>query len=198
MAEFAHTVYRFGHSMLTGTVDRLENDLTAIDEGLSPTRPEDAARGVPQPAGHTSAAATILEQINANIIRGLSRDVGNAMDEFIVTNVRSNLLGLPLDLAMLNLSRGRETGIPSLNQTREQLYNDTGLADLKPYTAGRLCAEHQERGLGHQFHRGLRHACDHHRGDDACGQARGGGRARLRCRGGRRLLLRTSAIASPS
>ncbi len=34
---------------------------------------------------------------------------------------------------MLNLARGRETGIPSLNQTRAQLYNDTGLADLKPY-----------------------------------------------------------------
>ena len=47
----------------------------------------------------------------------------------------ASLLGLPLDLAVLNLSRGRETGIPSLNQTREQLYNDTGLADLKPYTS---------------------------------------------------------------
>ena len=57
------------------------------------------------------------------------------MDEFIVTNVRSQLLGLPLDLAVLNLARGRDTGIPSLNQTREQLYNDTGFADLKPYTS---------------------------------------------------------------
>ena len=27
VAEFAHTVYRFGHSMLTGTVDRLDNNL---------------------------------------------------------------------------------------------------------------------------------------------------------------------------
>jgi hypothetical protein len=28
-AEFAHAVYRFGHSMLTDTVDRLDNDLTS-------------------------------------------------------------------------------------------------------------------------------------------------------------------------
>ena len=84
------------------------------------------------PQAYIGSGAT-LEEVNANIIRGLSRDVGNAMDEFIVTDVRSNLLGLPLDLAVLNIARGRETGIPSLNETRAQLYNDTGLADLKPY-----------------------------------------------------------------
>jgi Ca2+-binding RTX toxin-like protein len=134
VAEFAHTVYRFGHSMLTGTVDRLENDLTAIDESALLTNPDQKTLLAVflNPQAYIGTGAT-LEQINANIIRGLSRDVGNAMDEFIVTDVRSNLLGLPLDLAVLNLSRGRETGIPSLNQTREQLYNDTGLADLKPY-----------------------------------------------------------------
>ena len=72
---------------------------------------------------------------NAILIRGLSRDVGKEMDEFIVTDVRSNLLGLPLDLGALNIARGRETGIPSLNQTRAQLFDDTGLADLKPYAS---------------------------------------------------------------
>jgi hypothetical protein len=34
--------------------------------------------------------------------------VGNEIDEFIVSDVRSNLLGLPLDLAVLNLSRARD------------------------------------------------------------------------------------------
>ena len=52
----------------------------------------------------------------------MSRDVGNPIDEFIVQDVRSNLLGLPLDLAVLNISRGRDTGIPSLNQTRAATY----------------------------------------------------------------------------
>ncbi|MES2700145.1 MAG: peroxidase family protein, partial [Pseudomonadota bacterium] len=134
VAEFAHTVYRFGHSMLTGTVDRLDANLNPLDP-LDPNSIQGQQTLLAvflNPQAYIGSGAT-LEEINANIIRGLSRDVGNAMDEFIVTDVRSNLLGLPLDLAVLNIARGRETGIPSLNQTRTQLYNDTGLADLKPY-----------------------------------------------------------------
>jgi Ca2+-binding RTX toxin-like protein len=130
LAEFAHTVYRFGHSMLTGTVDRLENNLTGVGVG-DPDQATLLAMFL-NPQAYVGSGAT-LEEINANLIRGLSRDVGNAMDEFIVTDVRSNLLGLPLDLAALNIARGRDTGIPSLNETRRQLYNDTSLADLKPY-----------------------------------------------------------------
>ena len=130
VAEFAHTVYRFGHSMLTGTVDRLTNDLQTVDGGDQKTLL--AVFLNPQ---QYLGSGDDLATINANIIRGLSRDVGNLIDEFIVTNVRSQLLGLPLDLAVLNLARGRDTGIPSLNQTRAQLYDDTGFADLKPYTS---------------------------------------------------------------
>jgi Ca2+-binding RTX toxin-like protein len=129
-AEFAHTVYRFGHSMLTGTVDRLENDLTGVGMG-DPDQATLLAMFL-NPQAYVGSGAT-LEEINANLIRGLSRDVGNAMDEFIVTDVRNNLVGLPLDLGALNIARGRDTGIPSLNETRRQLYDDTGLADLKPY-----------------------------------------------------------------
>ena len=45
VAEFAHTVYRFGHSMLTDTVDRLDNDLTLVDGDHRADRPD---RGLPQ------------------------------------------------------------------------------------------------------------------------------------------------------
>jgi Ca2+-binding RTX toxin-like protein len=129
MAEFAHTVYRFGHSMLTGTVDRLDNNLALVN---GETSQQTLLAMFLNPQAYIGSGATI-ETINANLIRGLSRDVGNAIDEFIVTDVRSNLLGLPLDLGALNIARGRDTGIPSLNNTRAQLYNDTGLADLRPY-----------------------------------------------------------------
>ena len=129
VAEFAHTVYRFGHSMLTGTVDRLDNNLDLLNGDLDQ---QTLLAVFLNPQAYIGSGAD-LEEINANIIRGLSRDVGNLIDEFIVNNLRTNLLGLPLDLAVLNLSRGRETGIPSLNQTRAQLYNSTGLADLAPY-----------------------------------------------------------------
>ena len=49
--------------------------------------------------------------------------------------LRSNLLGLPLDLPALNLARGRETGIPTLNDARAQIFHDFGHPDLKPYTS---------------------------------------------------------------
>ena len=140
VAEFAHTVYRFGHSMLTGTVDRLGNDLNPL--GASQ---ETLLAAFLNPQMYLAGGATAAE-INANLIRGLSRDVGNEMDEFIVSDVRSSLLGLPLDLAALNIARGRDTGIPSLNETRAQLYNG-GAIDLKPYTSWVDFSEHLKNPL---------------------------------------------------
>ena len=131
LAEFANTVYRFGHSMLTGTVDRLENDLTTVNGDASQAT---LLATFLNPQAYLASGVDIAT-INANIIRGLSRDVGNEIDEFIVTDVRSQLLGLPLDLGALNIARGRETGVPSLNDTRAQLYNDFGIVDLKPYAS---------------------------------------------------------------
>jgi Ca2+-binding RTX toxin-like protein len=131
VAEFAHTVYRFGHSMLTGTVDRLENDLTTVNGEADQ---QTLLAMFLNPQAYIASGADIAT-INANLVRGLTRDVGNGIDEFIVDDLRSNLLGLPLDLGALNIARGRETGVPSLNETRRQLYNSTGLADLKPYTS---------------------------------------------------------------
>src|SRR5262249_35253903 len=69
------------------------------------------------------------------IARGTTRQVGNELDEFITEAVRNNLLGLPLDLAVLNLARGRDTGIPPLNGARRQFYAGTGDDQLKPYTS---------------------------------------------------------------
>src|SRR4029077_7580280 len=63
---------------------------------------------------------------------------GNEIDEFITEALRNNLLGTPLDLAVLNLARGRDTGIPSLNEARREFYNMTnnnnvGDSNMKPY-----------------------------------------------------------------
>jgi hypothetical protein len=133
VAEFAHTVYRFGHSMLTGTVDRLENDLTTVNNA---TDQATLLAVFLNPQAYLTSGSDIAT-INANLIRGLSRDVGNAIDEMIVTNVRSQLLGLPLDLGALNIARGRDTGIPSLNDARAEIYNGANgaLPDLAPYTS---------------------------------------------------------------
>ncbi len=38
VAEFAHTVYRFGHSMLTETVDRFDADFNTVTDDVNKTR----------------------------------------------------------------------------------------------------------------------------------------------------------------
>jgi hypothetical protein len=131
LAEFAHTVYRFGHSMLTDTVDRLDANLTTVNGDAGQMSLIEAFLN---PQGFTSTA-TNLADAQAALIRGLTSDVGSEIDEFIVPALQSNLLGLPLDLAALNIARGRDTGVLSLNDTRAQLYNDFAVADLKPYAS---------------------------------------------------------------
>ena len=64
----------------------------------------------------------------------MTRQVGNQIDEFVTTALRNNLLGLPLDLATINLARGRDTGVPSLNEARRSFYEATNEdVILKPY-----------------------------------------------------------------
>ena len=69
-----------------------------------------------------------------DIIRGMTRQVGNEIDEFVTSALRNNLLGLPLDLATINLARGRDTGVPSLNDARRRsTRRPTTPQQLKPY-----------------------------------------------------------------
>jgi len=117
-SEFANAVYRLGHSMLTDTVDMVDSSgatssVTLFDAFLNPVK---------------------FDQFGAaDINKGMSRQVGNIVDEFVVESVRSFLVGLPLDLAALNIARGRDTGVPTLNRVREDLFNQTGLIQLEEY-----------------------------------------------------------------
>jgi hypothetical protein len=69
-------------------------------------------------------------------VRGLSREVGNELDEFVVDSVRNTLVGLPLDLPAINIARGRSEGIPSLNVARRRSSRRRNDAALKPYDTG--------------------------------------------------------------
>ena len=60
--------------------------------------------------------------------------MGNELDEFIVDSVRNTLVGLPLDLAAINIARGRSEGIPSLNNARKQFYLATRNSAVAPYS----------------------------------------------------------------
>jgi Ca2+-binding RTX toxin-like protein len=129
VAEFAHVVYRFGHSMLTETIDRFDPTMTAdqislIEGFLNPLQFQ-----------NNGGAATVDADIAAGaIIRGMTRQAGNQIDEFVTSALRNNLLGLPLDLATINLARGRDTGVPSLNAARREFYEASQQnVLLKPY-----------------------------------------------------------------
>ncbi|GAA0652672.1 peroxidase family protein [Brevundimonas lenta] len=129
VAEFAHVVYRFGHSMLTETIDRFDPTMTpdqiSLIEGfLNPLEFQNNG-------GTTTVDANIAA---GAIIRGMTRQEGNQIDEFVTSALRNNLLGLPLDLATINLARGRDTGVPSLNEARRQFYEAAQQNTLmKPY-----------------------------------------------------------------
>ena len=95
----------------------------------------------------------------------MTRQVGNEIDEFVTEALRNNLVGLPLDLAALNIARGRDTGIPSLNAARREFYEMTGDSSAQAlHELGRPGAEPQAPGIADQLHRRLWHAQRAHGG----------------------------------
>jgi Ca2+-binding RTX toxin-like protein len=137
LAEFAHTVYRFGHSMLTETVDRLDENNEVVGSG--------GVTGSDQEQiGLIEAFLNPIEFANGGvdaeaaagaIARGMTRVVGNEIDEFVTEALRNNLVGLPLDLAAINIARGRETGVPKLNAARAEFYEGSGDSQVRPYVS---------------------------------------------------------------
>ncbi len=133
--EFAESVYRFGHSMLDDTVAR-----TTVDP-VTGARTDDSlpllAAFTDPPAFFQSKTGTFADarQAAGSVIMGSSDQTGNEIDEFVTNTLRNNLLGLPLDLAAINIARGREMGVPPLNDFRRQIYAQTNDPALKPYTS---------------------------------------------------------------
>ncbi|MCW2761480.1 MAG: heme peroxidase [Marmoricola sp.] len=129
-AEFAHAVYRFGHSMLDDEVarrneDGSNNSVPLLKGFLNP--PEYFKGG--------SVGALSPEAAAGSIVMGSVDQVGNELDEFVNETLRNNLLGLPLDLPTLNMARARDAGVPRLNGLRRQIHGQTNDAQLAPYTS---------------------------------------------------------------
>jgi Ca2+-binding RTX toxin-like protein len=134
LAEFAHVVYRFGHSMLTETIDRFDPDFNLVGTGAAEGQQIGLIAAFLNPLEFAASGATADEAAGA-IVRGTTRQLGNEIDEFVTEALRNNLLGLPLDLPAINLARGRDTGVPSLNVARAEFYAMTGDSQLKPYVS---------------------------------------------------------------
>jgi len=108
--EFSTAAYRVGHTMLSSQLLRVDaqgNEATIRlrDAFFSPN--EIVSNGID------------------SVLRGLGRQRAQKVDVQIVDDVRNMLFGAPgsggLDLASLNIQRGRDHGIPGYNQTRTAL-----------------------------------------------------------------------------
>ncbi|MEM9555282.1 MAG: peroxidase family protein [Acidobacteriota bacterium] len=120
---FSTAAYRFGHSTLSPTILRLGADGQAIDAGHLELRD---AFFSPQ---------LLAEHGVEPILRGLAGQVCQAVDPYVVDDLRNFLFGPPgsggFDLASLNIQRGRDHGLPSYNDVREAY----GLERLRGFRA---------------------------------------------------------------
>jgi Ca2+-binding RTX toxin-like protein len=126
--EYAQTAFRFGHSTIRETIDTI--DPSGWFKGHVTTYALEAAFLTPSSFAAEGAAAITL---------GLSRQQMNEVDEFITPALNQGLLGQPLDLAAINIARGRDMGIPTLNDfraaiglTRYVSWSDFGLNMIHP------------------------------------------------------------------
>lgn len=110
---FSTAIYRFGHSMLSTELLRLNNDGTTADEGnLSLS---DAF----------FATDELTEHGIDSLLVGAANQVAQEVDNEVVDDIRNFLFGPPgaggFDLASLNIQRGRDHGLADYNQVREDM-----------------------------------------------------------------------------
>jgi putative cell wall-binding protein len=136
-AEFAHVVYRFGHSMLTQDINREgfgTVNMPLLDGFLNPVAFH--CRTVPGPGNVCPAADRLTaDQAAGSIVNGTTNQTAGQIDELVTSTLRNNLLGLPLDLPAINIMRGRDAGVPPLQVARKTFFEASGNTNLEPYTS---------------------------------------------------------------
>ncbi|WP_172599275.1 peroxidase family protein [Rhizobium leguminosarum] len=106
--EYAQAAFRFGHSQLRETIDAIDPAGMVSKFAL--------AGAFLNPGQFAAVGAT-------DIVRGMSQQLSNEVDEFLTPAMQQSLLGQPLDLAAINIARGRDLGVPTLNEVRRQLHD---------------------------------------------------------------------------
>lgn len=120
-AEFAHAVYRLGHSMLTDNID-----VAVLNNGLKVTTTSSLFDNFLAPGKYAALNAS-GQSAAADVAMGMSAQVGNAIDQWMTDVLRNKLVGLPLDLATANIVRGRDTGLPTFEEARDAVFAQTGM-----------------------------------------------------------------------
>lgn len=138
--EFSTAAFRFGHSMVTPFMPRLAEDGETVSAGdldlkdafFAPDRITDEGGIDP-------------------ILRGVADMVTEELDAQIVDGLRNFLFGPPgaggLDLASLNIQRGRDHGLPTYNEYRAALTGDAA-ADFSDITSDPLLQARLQAAYG--------------------------------------------------
>lgn len=113
MNEFSTAAFRLGHSLLNEQILRTNRRGHEIRAGHLPLRDS------------FFAPSEIIDHGIEPILRGLSQQLCQDLDTYVVDDVRNFLFGEPgrggFDLVSLNIQRGRDHGLPSYNDVREQM-----------------------------------------------------------------------------
>ncbi|NND08282.1 MAG: T9SS type A sorting domain-containing protein [Saprospiraceae bacterium] len=111
---FTASAYRFGHTLLS-------EDLLRMDDGCSTI-----------PSGDMTLREAffdptlVIESGIDPLFKGMSAQIQQALDCKMIDDVRNFLFGSPssglgMDLAAINIQRGRERGLPDYNAIRDEL-----------------------------------------------------------------------------
>ena len=119
---FSTAAYRFGHSMLSSELLRLDPDGSEATEGNISLQNAFFSPG------------EITDNGIDSILMGAANSVANEIDNQVIDDVRNFLFGPPgaggFDLASLNIQRGRDHGLADYNQVRQ----DFGLARVSEFS----------------------------------------------------------------
>ncbi|QDT48597.1 peroxidase [Symmachiella dynata] len=110
---FSTAAYRYGHSMLSPELLRVDNSGAVIDAGNLSLRDAFFAPG------------ELTENGIDSLLAGLARQEAQEIDTQVIDDVRNFLFGPPgsggFDLVSLNIQRGRDHGLADYNQVRVDL-----------------------------------------------------------------------------
>jgi len=111
MNVFTAAAFRLGHTLLNGNLIRMNDEGEIMEEGNLPLR--DAFFN-PLVVAESGGIEPFL--------KGMGTQVQQGMDSKVIDDVRNFLFGPPgaggLDLAAININRGRERGLPDFNTVR--------------------------------------------------------------------------------
>lgn len=114
MNEFSTACYRFGHTLLSSQLLRLDANNAPTNQGPLALR-----------AAFFSPDVIVQSGGIESLLRGAAFQRCQNLDVFVVDDVRNFLFGAPgsggLDLPALNIQRGRDHGLPGYNAARTQL-----------------------------------------------------------------------------